>query len=73
MIGKLLVGGLGVPTGASDRQCNAVKCHEPLHPVSITRFPLSRLSPGAGLLRNPFVYTINAMTHYLYGDLTTII
>ena len=31
-----------------------------LHPVSITRFPLSRFSPGAGLLRNPFVYTINA-------------
>ena len=26
-----------------------------LHPVSITRFPLRRLSPGAGLLRNPFV------------------
>ena len=24
-----------------------------LHPVSITRFPLSRFSPGAGLLRNP--------------------
>ena len=27
-----------------------------LHPVSITRFPLRRLSPGAGLLRNPFVH-----------------
>ena len=26
-----------------------------IHPVSITRFPLSRFSPGAGLLRNPFV------------------
>ena len=26
-----------------------------LHPVSITRFPLTRFSPGAGLLRNPFV------------------
>ena len=25
-----------------------------LHPVSITRFPLSRFSPGAGLLGNPF-------------------
>ena len=25
-----------------------------IHPVSITRFPLSRFSPGAGLLRNPF-------------------
>ena len=24
-----------------------------VHPVSITRFPLSRFSPGAGLLRNP--------------------
>ena len=37
--------------GPSDRR---------LHPVSITRFPLTRFSPGAGLLRNPFVYTINA-------------
>ena len=27
--------------------------YEELHPVSITRFPLSRFSPGAGLLRNP--------------------
>ena len=26
-----------------------------IHPVSITRFPLTRFSPGAGLLRNPFV------------------
>ena len=26
------------------------------HPVSITRFPLRRFSPGAGLLRNPFVH-----------------
>ena len=25
-----------------------------VHPVSITRFPLRRFSPGAGLLRNPF-------------------
>ena len=31
-----------------------------LHPVSITRFPLSRFSPGAGLLRSPFLNTINA-------------
>ena len=28
--------------------------YDKLHPVSITRFPLSRFSPGAGLLRNPF-------------------
>ena len=28
----------------------------PLHPVSITRFPLTRFSPGSGLLRNPFVH-----------------
>ena len=28
-----------------------------LHPVSITRFPLRRFSPGAGLLRNPFVHS----------------
>ena len=28
----------------------------PLHPVSITRFPLRRVSPGAGLLMNPFVH-----------------
>ena len=27
-----------------------------IHPVSITRFPLRRFSPGAGLLRNPFVH-----------------
>ena len=27
-----------------------------IHPVSITRFPLIIFSPGAGLLRNPFVY-----------------
>ena len=27
-----------------------------VHPVSITRFPLSRFSPGAGLLRNPFFH-----------------
>ena len=27
-----------------------------IHPVSMTRFPLSRFSPGAGLLRNPFVH-----------------
>ena len=33
-----------------------------VHPVSITRFPLSRFSPRAGLLRNPLFYTINAKT-----------
>ena len=27
-----------------------------IHPVSITRFPLGRFSPGARLLRNPFVH-----------------
>ena len=27
-----------------------------IHPVSITKFPLRRFSPGAGLLRNPFVH-----------------
>ena len=27
-----------------------------VHPVSITRFPLRRPSPGAGLLRNIFVH-----------------
>ena len=27
-----------------------------IHPVSITRFPLTRFSPGAGLLRNPFCH-----------------
>ena len=27
-----------------------------IHPVSITRFPLRRFSPGAGLLSNPFVH-----------------
>ena len=27
-----------------------------LHPVSITRFPLRRFSPGAGLRRNPFFH-----------------
>ena len=34
--------------GLAQRQC----CSEtPAHPVSITRFPLRRVSPGAGLLR----------------------
>ena len=28
----------------------------PVHLVSITRFPLRKFSPGAGLLRNPFVH-----------------
>ena len=28
--------------------------HVIVHPVSITRFPLRRFSPGAGLLRNRF-------------------
>ena len=27
-----------------------------VHPVSITRFPLTRSSPGSGLLRTPFVH-----------------
>ena len=27
-----------------------------VHPVSITRFPLRRFSPGAGLRRNPYVH-----------------
>ena len=27
-----------------------------VHPVSITRFPLRKFSPGAGLLRNRFVH-----------------
>ena len=27
-----------------------------VHPVSITRFPLTRFLPGAGLLRNPFFH-----------------
>ena len=27
-----------------------------MHPVSITRFPLRRFSPGAGLLRNRFCH-----------------
>ena len=27
-----------------------------VHPVSITRFPLRRFSPGAGLLRNPLFH-----------------
>ena len=38
-----------------------------IHPVSITRFPLSRFSPGAGLLRNLFCYTINAKTFQELG------
>ena len=29
---------------------------EKIHPVSITRFPLTRFSPGSGLLRNMFVH-----------------
>ena len=27
-----------------------------VRPVSITRFPLTRFSPGSGLLRSPFVH-----------------
>ena len=34
--------------------------HVMLHPVSITRFPLSRFSQGAGLLRNPF-FTLSTL------------
>ena len=37
-----------------DAKFSTIKCL--LHPVSITRFPLRRFSPGAGLLRNPFVH-----------------
>ena len=33
---------------------------ETIRPVSITRFPLSRFSPGAGLLRNPF-FTLSTL------------
>ena len=32
----------------------------PVHPVSITRFPLRRFSPGAGLLRNHF-FTLSTL------------
>ena len=31
-----------------------------IHPVSITRFPLRRFSPGAGLLRNP-LFTLSTL------------
>ena len=31
------------------------KGHLGIHPVSITRFSITRFSPGSGLLRNPFV------------------
>ena len=31
-----------------------------IHPVSTTRFPLTRFSPGAGLLRNPF-FTLSTL------------
>ena len=41
---------------------NTCICVHMIHPVSITRFPLRQFSPGAGLLRNPFVQTINAKT-----------
>ena len=34
-----------------------VHVYTSVHPVSITRFPLRRFSPGAGLLRNPFVHS----------------
>ena len=56
-------GGLSPQTGVAPSPWTP-KSEQPLrpgiHPVSITRFPLSRFSPGAGLLRSPFVYTINA-------------
>ena len=35
-----------------------------IHPVSITRFPLRRFSPGADLLRNPFVHIMEIMKHH---------
>ena len=47
------------PHGGRPRE-NMVGVNMVLHPVSIARFPLSRFSQGAGLLTNPFFYTINA-------------
>ena len=44
---------LGPPLSLPD-QCGIRKIQ--VRPVSITRFPLGRSSPGAGLLRNPFVH-----------------
>ena len=44
-----------VPFGRHDNSmagCRLVR----IHPVSKTRFPLRRFSPGAGLLRNPFFH-----------------
>ena len=41
---------------SADRRCISDTPSPPIHPVSITRFPLSRFSPGAGLLRNPFFH-----------------
>ena len=38
----------------------------PLHPVSITRFPLSRFSPGAGLLRLCEDMTYVCIYTYIY-------
>ena len=48
---------LAAPRGALPERARGGRA---VHPVSITRFPLSRFSPGAGLLRNPFFYTIHA-------------
>ena len=37
-------------------QFEATVSQSAVHPVSITRFPLRRFSPGAGLLRNRFFH-----------------
>ena len=49
------------PAHALRRRRHACRMlHYHLHPVSITRFPLSRFSQGAGLLRSPF-FTLSTL------------
>ena len=51
---RVASGGLRRPTVEIHQRGGQWK--QGVHPVSITRFPLTRFSPGSGLLRNPFVH-----------------
>ena len=48
------------PNLSFNKWCRMVLGCVDLHPVSITRFPLTRFSPGSGLLRNRFCSLVAA-------------
>ena len=48
--------GRGVLAATWDKTWRRAHLKQTIQPVSITRFPPRRFSPGAGLLRNPFVH-----------------